>query len=218
MQQRYMNPKTGGETRPPTVKPNVSALLKKIGSAPSPPGPKAPPKPRPHTASATQFLSEGAPRSFDGQPAPDYEFETGKGFVQKGQTSSSPSPQPDKTSGVLSGAKSFADYVTLPSTGKMAADEPQRMSEEKARYRGGHARLQGHTREDPVIGNDGCSMGKDGSGINIKPSHKGLLHKNLGVPAGSPIPAGKLASAANSSDPAVKKRAVFAENARKWHH
>ena len=54
--------------------------------------------------------------------------------------------------------------------------------------------------------------------IKIKPSHKGLLHKNLGVKAGKPIPAAKLAKAANSKDAAVRKRAVFAENAKHWHH
>lgn len=54
--------------------------------------------------------------------------------------------------------------------------------------------------------------------IHIKESHKGLLHKNLGVPAGSPIPAGKLAKAANSDNAAVRKRAVFAENAKHWNH
>lgn len=54
--------------------------------------------------------------------------------------------------------------------------------------------------------------------IHIKKSHEGLLHKNLGVPAGSPIPAGKLASAKNSSSPAVRKRATFAENAKHWNH
>lgn len=52
--------------------------------------------------------------------------------------------------------------------------------------------------------------------IKIKPSHKGLLHKSLGVPAGQKIPAKKLAKAAHSDSAAVRKRAVFAENARKW--
>ena len=54
--------------------------------------------------------------------------------------------------------------------------------------------------------------------IHIKESHKGLLHKDLDVPAGKPIPAGKLAKAKKSENPAVKKRAVFAANAKKWHH
>lgn len=54
--------------------------------------------------------------------------------------------------------------------------------------------------------------------IKIKPSHKGLLHKNLGVPAGKPIPAAKVAAAKNSPDPAVRKRATFAQNAKSWHH
>lgn len=54
--------------------------------------------------------------------------------------------------------------------------------------------------------------------IKIKESHKGLLHKNLGVKAGSKIPASKLEQAKHSSDPAVRKRATFAENAKKWNH
>lgn len=54
--------------------------------------------------------------------------------------------------------------------------------------------------------------------IKIKPSHKGLLHEDLGVAQGKPIPAGKLAKAKKSKNPAVKKRAVFAANAKKWHH
>jgi len=54
--------------------------------------------------------------------------------------------------------------------------------------------------------------------INIKPSHKGLLHKSLGVPAGQKIPGAKLSKALHSSNPTLKKRAVFAENAKHWHH
>jgi hypothetical protein len=52
--------------------------------------------------------------------------------------------------------------------------------------------------------------------INIKPSHKGLLHKDLGVKQGEKIPAKKLEKAEHSENPAVKKRAVFAENAKHW--
>jgi len=56
------------------------------------------------------------------------------------------------------------------------------------------------------------------SGIHIKPSHEGLLHKSLGVPQGEHIPAKKLSKALHSSNPTLKKRAVFAANAKKWHH
>ena len=51
--------------------------------------------------------------------------------------------------------------------------------------------------------------------INIKPSHKGLLHKNLGVPQGRKIPASKLAVKSTDSE-AVRKRKQFAINAKKW--
>src|ERR1700688_340482 len=54
--------------------------------------------------------------------------------------------------------------------------------------------------------------------IKIKPSHKGLLHSELGVPKGKSIPAAKLSAAARSSNPAERKRAVFAENAKHWNH
>ena len=52
--------------------------------------------------------------------------------------------------------------------------------------------------------------------INIKPSHKGLLHKELGVKEGEKIPESKLESAKHSSNPAERKRATFAENAKHW--
>jgi hypothetical protein len=54
--------------------------------------------------------------------------------------------------------------------------------------------------------------------IHIKPSHKGLLHKKLGVPQGEKIPAGKLSSALHSPSPALRKEANFARNAKGWAH
>lgn len=54
-----------------------------------------------------------------------------------------------------------------------------------------------------------------GSGINIKDSHKGLLHKDLGIAQGKKIPASKLAIKSSDS-PAVRKRKTFAINAKKW--
>ena len=54
--------------------------------------------------------------------------------------------------------------------------------------------------------------------IRIKPSHKGELHKELGVKPGQKIPEKKLAKAEHSKDPKVRKQAQFAENAKKWNH
>lgn len=53
--------------------------------------------------------------------------------------------------------------------------------------------------------------------IEIKPSHRGRLHRALGVPDGKPIPQADLRKAAGSPDPALRREAVFAENARDWH-
>ncbi|HEY4451007.1 MAG TPA: hypothetical protein VGN13_05385 [Solirubrobacteraceae bacterium] len=52
--------------------------------------------------------------------------------------------------------------------------------------------------------------------IRIKPSRAGSLHAALGVPQGQKIPPSKIAAAANSSSPALRKKAVFAKNASSW--
>lgn len=57
-----------------------------------------------------------------------------------------------------------------------------------------------------------------GGGIHIQPSHKGLLHKELGVPEGEPIPPGKMAKAKATAGAAERKRITFAQNAKKWNH
>jgi len=54
--------------------------------------------------------------------------------------------------------------------------------------------------------------------IKIKPSHRGLLHKNLKVKMGEKIPLSALMKAKGSSNPAMRKRVTFALNARKWNH
>lgn len=54
--------------------------------------------------------------------------------------------------------------------------------------------------------------------INIKPSHKGLLHKNMGVAASKPLSTGSLKAAESHAGPAEKKRIVFALNAKKFKH
>ena len=56
----------------------------------------------------------------------------------------------------------------------------------------------------------------NGGGIHIKPSHRGMLHADLGVPSGEKIPVAKMEKAKASASPAEKKRITFAENARSW--
>lgn len=55
-----------------------------------------------------------------------------------------------------------------------------------------------------------------GAGIYIKASHKGLLHKKLGVKEGEHIPSGKL-KVHEGDSPALVKEKTFAKNARSWH-
>lgn len=59
---------------------------------------------------------------------------------------------------------------------------------------------------------------KRGGGIHIKKSHEGLLHKEMGIAQGKPISTSALEKEKKGASPAEKKRIVFAENARHWHH
>ena len=54
--------------------------------------------------------------------------------------------------------------------------------------------------------------------IKIKPENEGKLHSALHVADDKKIPVKKLESAKNSPDPARRKQATFALNARKWNH
>jgi hypothetical protein len=58
--------------------------------------------------------------------------------------------------------------------------------------------------------------------IEIKKSHKGELHRAMGIPAGKKIPLSMLmkkkASAEKEGDTANVKRATFAINARGFKH
>ena len=54
--------------------------------------------------------------------------------------------------------------------------------------------------------------------INIKPSHKGMLHKALSVPQDKKIPTKMLYEKKEGASPAMKKRIIFALNAKKFSH
>lgn len=46
--------------------------------------------------------------------------------------------------------------------------------------------------------------------------NKGALHRSLGVPEGKKIPAGKLAKAAKSDNPKLRKQANLAKTLKKF--
>jgi hypothetical protein len=73
----------------------------------------------------------------------------------------------------------------------------------------------GH-RADKRARGGGCMARGGKSGVHIKASHKGLLHKDTGTAEGKKIPEAKIKKAEHSKDAAVRKRAVFAENAKHW--
>lgn len=58
--------------------------------------------------------------------------------------------------------------------------------------------------------------------IHIKPTHKGLLHKDLHIIADKPIPVtelhAKLAAAKRDGNVAEERRLVFAINEHQFHH
>lgn len=53
--------------------------------------------------------------------------------------------------------------------------------------------------------------------IEIKKSHEGRFHDWVKVPQGQEIPMSKIKQGERSPDPAVRKEAHFADNARHWH-
>ncbi len=55
------------------------------------------------------------------------------------------------------------------------------------------------------------------SPIKIKPSKVGSLHKLLGVAQKKKIPASDLSIKPGDS-PAIRKKKIFAQNAKKWNH
>lgn len=55
-------------------------------------------------------------------------------------------------------------------------------------------------------------------GINIKPSHRGRFAHDVGKKAGAKITGADIEKGLASKDPAERKRANFARNARKWSH
>ena len=72
----------------------------------------------------------------------------------------------------------------------------------------------------PTIGSVAGRIG--GSGIHIKPSRRGLLHKKLGIPAKEKIPAATLAKAGarakRTGDTALAKEVGFARATKKFKH
>lgn len=60
-------------------------------------------------------------------------------------------------------------------------------------------------------------MGKRQSDWNPGGS-KGKLHREIGVPEGEKIPAGKLKAAAHSDNPKTRRDAARAETMEAWHH
>lgn len=54
--------------------------------------------------------------------------------------------------------------------------------------------------------------------IEIKPSHKGRFHRDVGKKPGQKITSADIEKGLHSKDPAERRRANFARNARKWKH
>ena len=52
--------------------------------------------------------------------------------------------------------------------------------------------------------------------IQIQESHKGLLHKKMGIKQGKPISSEALSKKKKGATGKLKKEIVFAENARSW--
>lgn len=54
--------------------------------------------------------------------------------------------------------------------------------------------------------------------IHIAKARQGLFRKETHTKEGKKIPLAKIKAKEHSRDPAVRERAQFADNERKWHH
>lgn len=52
----------------------------------------------------------------------------------------------------------------------------------------------------------------------VKPSHKGRLHKALGIPENKTIPLSRLNAAMQSKNPHVREMASYTHTMRGWNH
>ena len=59
-------------------------------------------------------------------------------------------------------------------------------------------------------------MARRKSGIHIKKKNRGKLRRSTGTKKGQKIPVSTLRRLKKSKNPATRKRATFALNARKW--
>ena len=93
------------------------------------------------------------------------------------------------------------------------------MGEDIARR--GEERMRPYTEEKWRKGEDAAipkNYARGGKWIAGAIKHPGALHRQLGVPQGQKIPASKLAKAAHSSDPTLRRRANLAKTLKGFHH
>jgi hypothetical protein len=95
--------------------------------------------------------------------------------------------------------------------GEVHSDEAQ----DKALFSKMLAKEEKGEPEGKACGGRMAKGGRPKMNLHLK---EGALHKQMGVPEGKKIPAGRLESASNSSNPLTRKRAQFAINAKKWKH
>ena len=74
--------------------------------------------------------------------------------------------------------------------------------------------MRSHPGFEAVLAKDNKAAGA----IHINPAHKGLLHKETHTPMGQAIPEDKIKAAEHSEDPAIRRRAQFADNAKGFKH
>lgn len=96
-----------------------------------------------------------------------------------------------------------------PLKGEMGTDLHERKHGGRAIHGEGSAPRERHDRSSRARGGTNWIAGA------IK--HPGALHRSLGVPEGQKIPAKKLAKAARSSNPTMRRRAALAKTLKHMH-
>lgn len=132
------------------------------------------------------------------------------------------SPVKRDDGGRISNTNSFSSNETDETNNQLSNEVSSKPDDSESGEARGLDRQQ-FDRKAPEImrrqmNNDIAQGHKRGGTIKIKKSHEGLLHKDTNTAKGKKIPEAKLEKAKNSKNPAVRKRATFAENAKHWNH
>src|SRR5271166_2605996 len=118
------------------------------------------------------------------------------------------------------GAAPPGGATVMPPGGALTPQQTQMLQARRAQMMGAQGGMPpGGAPAAAAPGMRPPGMGKGGKTPNFHPGgEKGKLHREMGIPEGEKIPAGRLEKAAHSGNPEMRRDAIRAQTMKKWHH